>query len=114
MNDTNDKDRGQSGDRDHWHEFTEEIEVAGQKVIEEVTRLISEGNVRRLRVRSVNDDVVIEVPLTASALVGGVVVLAAPWLVLLGGLAGLVARVKIDVIREVEDTKPSEDDDKVA
>jgi phage terminase large subunit-like protein len=99
MNDTNRTDHSDDK-KGHWHEFTEEIEVAGQKLVEEVTRLISEGNVRRLRVRSVNDEIVIEVPLTAGAAVGGVLVLAAPWLVLLGGLAGLVARVKIEVVRE--------------
>jgi hypothetical protein len=111
---TNTDDHNKDGKKDRWNEFTEEIEVTGQKVVEEVTRLISEGNVRRLRVRSENDDVVIEVPLTAGALVGGVMVLAAPWLVLLGGLAGLVARVKIDVVREVEGDQPTKDDDKAA
>ena len=106
MNDTNNT-QDSNDKKGHWQEFTEEIEVAGQKLVEEVTRLISEGNVRRIRVRSVDDDVVIEVPLTAGAAVGGVLVLAAPWLVLLGGLAGLVARVKIEVVRE----EPPADDD---
>lgn len=87
-------------DKDRWRDFSEEIEVAGQKLIDEVTRLISEGNVRRLRIRSENDDVVLEVPLTAGAVVGGVVVLAAPWLAILGALAGLLAKVRIEVVRE--------------
>ncbi len=91
--------------RDRWQEFSEEIEVAGQKLIDEVTRLISEGNVRRLRIRSENDDVVLEVPLTAGAAVGGVIVLAAPWLAILGALAGLLAKVRIEVVRE---EKPGE------
>ncbi len=85
-----------------WETFTEEVEVAGHKLVEEITRLISEGNVRKLRVRSSNDDVMIEVPLTGSVVVGGVVVLAAPWLALLGGLAGVLAKVKIEVVRDVD------------
>ena len=68
-----------------WESFTEEIEVAGSKLVEEITKLVSEGNVRKLRIRSANDDLVIEVPLTGSVVVGGVVMLAAPWLAILGG-----------------------------
>ncbi|HHG88941.1 MAG TPA: DUF4342 domain-containing protein [Devosia sp.] len=89
-------------DKNRWKTFTEEVEVAGHQLMDEVSRLISEGNVRKLRVRSKNDDVVFEVPLTAGAVVGGVVVLAAPALAVLGALAGLLARVKIEVVRNVE------------
>ena len=89
-------------EKGRWKTFTEEVEVAGHQLVEEITRLIAEGNVRKLRVRSSNDDVVIEVPLTAGAVVGGVVVLAAPWLALLGALAGVLAKVKIEVVRDVD------------
>ena len=93
------KDQNKSG----WDSFTEEIEVAGSKLIEEITRLVSEGNVRKLRIRSANDDVMIEVPLTGTVVVGGVVVLAAPWLAILGGLAGVMAKVKIEVVRDIDE-----------
>ena len=89
--------------RGRWQTFTEEVEVAGHQLIDEVTRLVSEGNVRKIRVRSKNDDVVFEVPLTAGAVVGGVVVLAAPALAVLGALAGLLVKVKIEIVRKVED-----------
>ncbi|WP_269394096.1 DUF4342 domain-containing protein [Maritalea porphyrae] len=92
-----------------WESFTEEIEVAGSKLVEEITKLVSEGNVRKLRIRSANDDLVIEVPLTGSVVVGGVVMLAAPWLAILGGLAGVLAKVKIEVIRDPN--KAAGDDD---
>ncbi len=95
MNEENQKGR--------WKTFTEEVEVAGHQLIDEVTRLVSEGNVHKLRVRSKNSDVVFEVPLTAGAVVGGVVVLAAPALAVLGALAGLLAKVKIEIVRNVED-----------
>lgn len=96
---------GQSNESkgDHWKSFTEEVEVAGRHLVEEVTRLISEGNVRKLRIRSSNDDVVLEIPLNAGAAVGGVFVLAAPWLAILGALAGLLAKVRLEVVRDVKD-----------
>ena len=109
MTDENNKNR--------WQTFTEEVEVAGHQLMDEVTRLVSEGNVRKLRVRSEHSDVVFEVPLTAGAVVGGVVVLAAPALAVLGALAGLLAKVKIEIVRDVEssdpDAEPEEDSDAV-
>ncbi len=102
MNDEQDR-------KDRWKTFTEEVEVAGQHLIDEVTRLIAEGNVRKVRVRSQNDDVVLEVPLTAASVVGGITVLAAPWLAILGALAGLLVRVRLEVVRERD---PGEHDDK--
>ena len=51
---------------------------------------------------TLNDDVVLEVPLTLGAVTGGVVALAAPGLMVLGALAGLLARVKIEVVRNEE------------
>ncbi len=100
MNDDHEK-------KDAWQTFTEEAEIAGHHLVEEVTKLIAEGNVRKVRVRSPNDDIVLEVPLTATAVIGGVVVLTAPWLAILGALAGLLVRVRLEVIRE---EKPGQDD----
>lgn len=99
MSDENSKNR--------WETFTEEVEIAGHQLMDEVTRLLAEGNVRKLRVRSEHSDVVFEVPLTAGAVVGGVFVLATPALAVLGALAGLLAKVKIEVVRKVE---PEEED----
>ena len=99
-------------DKGRWKTFTEEVEVAGHQLVEEITRLIAQGNVRKLRVRSSNDDVVVEVPLTAGAVVGGVVVLAAPWLALLGALAGVLAKVKIEVVRDEDGSDPDDNSSK--
>lgn len=100
--------------KDHWKNFTEEMEVAGSQLVDQVSKLIAEGNVRKLRIRSHDDDLVLEVPLTAGAAVGGVVVLAAPWLAILGALAGVLARVRIEVVRDVDGAGPEgevDDDD---
>jgi hypothetical protein len=84
--------------------FTEEIEIAGNQLVERVKELVEEGNVRQLRIRSAEgDNVYLEMPLTIGVLAGGAVALAAPWLAVLGAFAALVARVKIEVVRELKD-----------
>ncbi len=90
--------------------FTEEIEVAGNRAVEEVKRLVAEGNVRRLIIRNTEDDVLLEIPLTIGAVAGGAIALAAPWLAAIGAFAALVARVKIEIVREItEDDKLKHD-----
>lgn len=92
--------------------LSEEIEVAGNQLVDQVKRLVEQGNIRRLILRNADDNVIIEMPLTVGAVAGGAIVLAAPWLAALGAFAALVARVKIEIIREVEDgdtVKPKND-----
>jgi len=81
----------------------EEIEVEGQNLIERVKELLREGNVRRLRVKDAKGKYLLEVPLTFGVVAGGVFMLAAPTLTALGALAGLVANVRIEIVREVDD-----------
>jgi hypothetical protein len=84
--------------------FTEEIEIAGNQVVEQVKELVKEGNVRLLRIKSAEgDDVYLEMPLTIGVVAGGAIALAAPWLAMLGAFAALVARVKIEVVREISE-----------
>lgn len=94
-------------DKDGRRTFTEEIEVAAKDLISRLDDLIKEGNVRILRVRSEKGDVFLELPLTVGAVTGGVVALTAPWLAVLGAVAGLVARVRIEIVRQ-EEVKPEE------
>ena len=86
--------------------FTEEIEIAGHQLIETIKALVAEGNVRRVRIRAEDGTVFLEIPLTAGALAGGVVVLTAPWLAAIGAVAGLAAKVKLEIVRD-----PSDHDD---
>lgn len=82
--------------------FVEEIEVAGDKLVERVKDLAKEGSVRQLKIIADDGDVFLETPLNIGLVVGGVVALAAPWLAILGAIAGLVSRVRIVVEREVD------------
>ena len=84
--------------------FTEEIELAGSQLVERIKELVAEGNIRTIRVRTPDaDEPFLELPLTGGVVGGGVLLLAAPWLAAIGALAAIVARVKIEIVREYED-----------
>jgi len=88
---------------EHKKTLTEEIEVAGSQLVDQVKRLVEQGNIRRLIIRNADDNVILEMPLTVGAVAGGAIVLAAPWLAALGAFAALVARVKIEIVRDADD-----------
>jgi hypothetical protein len=75
----------------------ETIRGQGGQLVDEVKRLIREGNVRRVVVRQ-KDRVVAEFPLT----VGVVGALAAPAVAAIGALVALLADCTLDVEREVQ------------
>lgn len=83
----------------------EEIEVTGGQLIDKIKELIRHGNVRTLKVKA-GDDFTLEMPVTVGALAGGVVVLTAPWLAVIGVIAAMVAKVKIEIEREEDVVTP--------
>jgi hypothetical protein len=85
------------------HTFTEHLEIAASDLVDRSKELIEEGNVRRLIIRNQDDEVLLEVPLTAGVVVGGAVTIVAPVLAALGALAALLTHVKIEVVRTKKD-----------
>lgn len=83
-------------------DWVEEMEVAGNELVDRVKALVAEGNVRRLIIRNANNEVLIEVPLTSAVVVGGVATLVSPVLAALGALAALFAKLKLDIVRAEE------------
>jgi hypothetical protein len=81
----------------------EEFEIDAGELVQQVKKLIAEGNVRRVIIRKSNDDVLLEIPLTAGVAIGGAVTLFAPILAALGAMAALLAEVKVQVVREVDE-----------
>jgi hypothetical protein len=79
--------------------WTEEIEVYASELVDRVKELIRAGNVRRLIIKNANNEVLVEIPLTAGIATGSVVTLFAPILVALGAMAALLAKVRIEVVR---------------
>lgn len=87
----------------------EEIEVEGQQLVERVKALLHEGNIRRLRIKDAQGRYLLEVPLTVGVVAGGVFMMASPVLTALSALAGLVANVKIEIVREVDDDESGDE-----
>lgn len=92
--------------------FTEELDIAGGQLVDKIRQLIEDGNVRRLRIRTAEGEPFIEIPLTVGVVAGSVLALAMPWLAAIGALAGVAARVKVEVVREVDEAAaPDRPDD---
>ena len=79
----------------------ETFKVKGDELLDEVKRIIHEGNVRRVVIRQ-GTRVVVEFPVT----VGVVGALAAPVLAMLGALAAFVTECTIAVEREASGPSP--------
>ena len=79
--------------------WTEEIEVDGAELVVRIEELVKAGNVRRVILRTPDNKLLLEIPLTAGAVAGGVVVLVAPVLAALAAMAVLLAKVKVQVVR---------------
>ena len=86
----------------HW---TDQIEVAGSELLDRIKKLAAEGSVRRIRISEPDGDLVLEMPLTIGAIAGGAVVLAAPFLAVIGALAAFFTKVKIEVLRDAPEPK---------
>jgi hypothetical protein len=85
---------------------TEKVTLAASQLVEYVRKLIAAGNVRRLIIRKPNDEVLLEVPLTAGVAVGGALTAMAPVLAALGAMGALLTQVKVEIVR----TDRSDDD----
>lgn len=79
--------------------WSEEIIVKAEELAEKVKELIIAGNVRRIIIRNANNDVLMEIPLTAGVAVGGALTIFTPVLVALGAMAALLADIKVEIIR---------------
>jgi hypothetical protein len=75
--------------------WTEEIEIAGEQLVDQVKQLLHEGNVRHIRIKH-DGTVVLEVPMTL-AVAGG---LLAPVLAALAAFAAAVTHCTVEIVRE--------------
>lgn len=78
---------------------TEKVTLSGNQLVEYVKNLIAAGNVRRMIIRKPNNEVLLEVPLTAGVAVGGALTAMAPVLAALGAMAALLTQVKVEIVR---------------
>ncbi len=94
--------------------FIEELEIAGDQLIATIKKLLADGNAQRVIVRDAEGREIIAMPLTFGVLTGGVLVLAAPLLAVLGALAALLTKVRLDVVRVTEPTDEAPSDPEAA
>ena len=90
------------------HNWTDEVLVTGNELVERIKKLVAEGNVRRLIIRKPDGESLLEIPLTAGVVAGGTVTILAPVLAALGALAALLAEFKVEIIRTDESDKEDE------
>jgi hypothetical protein len=81
---------------------TEKVTLSGARLMEYVKDIIAAGNVRRLIIRKANDEVLLEIPLTAGVAVGGALTAMAPVLAALGAMGALLKQVKVEIVRTDE------------
>ena len=100
-----DTDKTPKTDAPKTRTWKEEIEVKGDELVGRVKQLAADNRVEKIRVVEPDGDIALEIPLTYGALAGGAVVIAAPVLAVVGALAALVAKVKIEIVNEEEAEK---------
>ncbi len=90
---------------------SEELEVAGSQAADRVKEWIRQGNVRKVVIRSADGKVLLETSLTIASGIGIVpFILNLPWAVLVAAVAAIgaaMARVKVEIVREVSDNGPT-------
>lgn len=83
-----------------WSTWTEQIEVSADELISRIKELITEGNVHRLIIYNSSDERLMEIPVTAGIVVGGIVTFVAPLLVAIGALTALFVDFRIVIERK--------------
>ena len=73
----------------------EEFQVRGAYLVEEVKKLIHEGNVQRIIIKNEQGHTLVEIPVTLAA----IGVIAAPVLAAVSAIAGIVAKCTLVVER---------------
>lgn len=86
-------------DDNKWTKWSEKIEVTADELVSQIKELIAEGNVHRLIIYNSNDEKLMEIPVTAGLVVGGVVTILAPLLMAIGALTALFANFRIEIER---------------
>jgi hypothetical protein len=88
--------------------WTEEFEVEAHKLGETLKSLLQQSNTHRIIVRKQDDTVLLDIPVLAGVAAGGLSLYIAPFLTILAGITAALFRVKLQVIRRVEEPGPSD------
>lgn len=80
--------------------WVDEVEVAGNQLLERIKDLLAEGNARRVVIKTRDGKELMAMPLTVGVVGGGLFTLAAPVWAAIGAFAALASQVKLEVLRE--------------
>ena len=81
----------------------EELEVAGDELVDTVSQLIYESNVRRVSIKDKEGRNLLDIPVWLAAVGGMTAVVAAPIMAAVGAIAGLLTGCTLEIEREVEE-----------
>lgn len=87
---------------------TQEFKVNGDLLVSEVKKLLHEGNVRRIIIKTEEGQTLIEVPLTVGVMGGVVGAVLLPVWAAIGAIAALAAKLTL-VVEKVEQPAPPEE-----
>ncbi len=99
MTDKNTENTQNTQPNDAPHSFYEEVSVAGNQLLDQLQKMIKEGNIRRVIIKDSSGRTLLEAPLTLGVVAGTTVAFFAPFLAAVGAVAALVAQVKIVIER---------------
>lgn len=100
MTDTHESQDNSAKDKKTWYE---EFTVSGNELLDQVKKLVAEGNVRRVFIKNTEGRTLLEIPLTVGVAITAVTAAFAPILVAVGAIAALLTQVTIGVEREEPD-----------
>ena len=89
--------------QDKGKKIVEQIEVAGDQLVNKVKELYSEGGSKIVHIKTHDGRELLAVPMNVGVTGGALVALAAPLLAAVGALAALVTKVKLEVERLDDD-----------
>ena len=81
-----------------------EYKVKGKELLKKIEELIHQGNIRKIIIKTSEDKVYLEIPLT----VGVIGTLCAPVAAAIGAMATMVANFKIEVVKKDENIEEAE------
>lgn len=86
------------------HTFTQKIEVAGEQLVDTVKELFNDSTAKKVTIRTHEGEKLLSVPLTVGVTGGALTILLAPALAAVAAFGGTVAKLKLEVEREGENS----------
>ncbi len=77
-------------------DFKEDLESAAKEAVEKIKELVAEGNVTKIRIRK-DDNVILNLPMTAGVIGAAVGAAAAPWALILAAITTIGFKCSVEV-----------------